>query len=65
MLDFDEFGRWQGLFAVEVEVPLDRAFAVLFAHAAVGPEQQPELGVGAAFGCWSLKLWRPAKSARR
>jgi hypothetical protein len=47
--DLDELGWRHGLFAVEVEIPLDRAFTVLFTHPAVCPQQQPESGVRAAF----------------
>jgi hypothetical protein len=35
----DEFDWRHGLFAVEVEVPLDRAFAACFVHAPVGAQQ--------------------------
>lgn len=61
VLGFDEFSRWHGLFAVEVEVPVDRAFAVLITHAPVRPQQQSGLGVGATF----YAVGRRASSACR
>jgi hypothetical protein len=41
--------RRQGLFAVQVEVPLDRALLVFLAHAPVSPQQEPGLGIRSAF----------------
>ena len=51
---FDEFGRRQGLFVVQVELPLDCTLLVFLAHAPVCPLQEAELGVRSAFdpvGC--------------